>query len=321
MDDHDRHGDHTSTTYDRLGRTQRARPTSAASCIPTRLRHRRAALGQTTANLTISGRPASTIPCSIGTTYDDLGRVQSVTSYCGHRRERRRQPGRGHLRWLGQPKQEYQAHDGVVDTGPRPVYNTTTTTATAPLRAPADRRLTTGSRRSMYPNGDATFNYNYAAGVDAIMSRLSTSATTGTLASLQISRPGPDRRGRRRAATEAHLSRPIRQRDRPRPLRPRLRISFGSGRRPRAACSTSTPTTYDRAGNVSNESNIDRRTARARVYCYDAARSLDQWSLDGISAADLVARLPGQRPFGRQYNAANEETPTLGSSVYDLPAT
>ncbi len=163
-------GDHTSTDYDRTGRT--------ISTTDQRGVVHEYSYGES--GTPAAGRPtrddATTIPggsgvdtsvVSIVTGYDDIGRVQLVGSY-------------SYVSGVGDPVnqiervfdgwgnlyREYQEHDGSVDAKTPYVQYDYADGATG------DEAAYLRLDQVTYPNG-RQIGYNYAAGVDSIMSRLS----------------------------------------------------------------------------------------------------------------------------------------------------
>ena len=168
--------DHTSTTYDWQGRVL---TTTDPNDLSLPVADQRGVTHTYTYDL--AGQvvlDSATIPAastgvdqsvlSIGTTYDDLGRVQTVTSYSTT-------DGTGtpvnqvedsYDGW-GNLAEEWQSHAGAVDTSDPPSVEYTyldgpTTGVAGYLRL----------SQIAYPSAGSTVNYNYPAGVDAVMSRL-----------------------------------------------------------------------------------------------------------------------------------------------------
>ncbi len=142
---------------------------------------------------------------AIVTAYDDTGRVSTVTSYDSATARTSgdvvNQVEYAYDGW-GNLYREYQEHDGAV--GGATLYTQYDYSDGATGGVAAFVRLAD----VVYPNG-RTIDYNYASGVDAVMSRLSSiSDSTGTLSAYKYLGLGQivEERGRRRGR-EADLSR------------------------------------------------------------------------------------------------------------------
>lgn len=170
-------GDHVSTTYDRLGRAtaktdQRGVVHEYLFDSAGRLAH------DCVTGLGTSGIVDDAI-LRISTTYDDIGRVETITSHDDP------DPGQGSVvnqvayvyNGWGNLAREYQAHDGAVDpqTTPGVQYGYADGASGGVAKYVRLSQVT-------YPNG-REIEYDYAAGVDDVMSRLSEiSDSAGTLA-------------------------------------------------------------------------------------------------------------------------------------------
>ena len=76
--------------------------------------------------------------------------------------------------------------------------------------------------------------------------------------------------------------------------------------------------TYDRAGNRTSRANATMTDGSLdESYSYDAADRLSAWSLGGTQQQSWSLDSLGNDLAAGTYNAANEETPTQGSSGYD----
>ena len=158
--------DHTSTTYDLLGRTltttdQRGVEHTYSYDTAGRLSADTATdLGET------QGVDGSIL--RISTTYDDLGRVETVTSYGDlDGTTVVNQVEYAYDGW-GNLIQEWQAHDGAVDPEPRRAYNTPIPTGPSGGIAKYVRLTDV-----IYPNSrDVVYGYGTTGSTDDIMSRL-----------------------------------------------------------------------------------------------------------------------------------------------------
>jgi YD repeat-containing protein len=75
--------------------------------------------------------------------------------------------------------------------------------------------------------------------------------------------------------------------------------------------------TYDRAGNRTSRTNaLD--SALSETYGYNNADELTSWSVNGVQQRTWTLDSLGNDLASGTYSAANEETPTQGSSGYDL---
>ncbi len=74
--------------------------------------------------------------------------------------------------------------------------------------------------------------------------------------------------------------------------------------------------TYDRAGNRTSRTN-ELNHDLDETYEYDALDRLVAWDLDGVEQKTWTLDSLGNNLSSGTYNAANEETPTQGSSGYD----
>ncbi len=104
----------------------------------------------------------------IGSTYDGLGRVQTVTSYSDTSGAAALTQVKYEYNGWGRVSKEYQEHDGVVDTGSLSVQYTYADGASDGVAKYA--RLS----NVVYPNGrNLHYGYGTAGAIDDIMSRLS----------------------------------------------------------------------------------------------------------------------------------------------------
>jgi YD repeat-containing protein len=182
-------GGHTSTTYDWLGRTTSM--TDQRGVAHTYLYDSAGRLRADTVDLTgeHSGQNVDNAVLAIVTTYDDLGRVAFTTSYSSadsqdwdsaHTVNQVEDLYDG---W-GNLTDQYQAHDGQVDTQSTPDVQYLYDDGAGTGGVAQYVRLS----QVKYPGGDRTIDYNYNTGaqgaVDDIMSRLSSmSDSVGPLSS------------------------------------------------------------------------------------------------------------------------------------------
>jgi RHS repeat-associated protein len=167
--------DRVSTVYDRLGRKtgtleQRGVVHEFAYDTAGRLS------GDTAISLGASGVVDSTV-LRIGTTYDDIGRVEYVTSYSNTAGSAVVNQVKYVYDAWGNVYREYEAHNGAVDANTPYVQYTYADGATGGVAKYV--RLSNVT----YPDGIHQAGYSYAAGVDNIMSRLS-SVDDGTIHSV-----------------------------------------------------------------------------------------------------------------------------------------
>ena len=163
-------GDHVSTAYDRLGRTvtttdQRGVEHTYLYDYAGRLAH------DCVTDLGSSGIVDDAI-LRISTTYDDIGRVHAVSSYDDP------DPGEGSVvnevqyayNGWGNLIQEWQSHDGAVDTQNTPAVQYTYQDGASGSTAKYVRLA-----EVTYPAGQAIeYGYGTAGAIDDIMSRLAT---------------------------------------------------------------------------------------------------------------------------------------------------
>jgi RHS repeat-associated protein len=160
--------DHTSTDYDRLGR--QISTTDQRGVVHEYTFDAAGRLSDDTAAELGSSGDVDGLIRSIHTSYDDVGRVQTVTSLgddSGGPAVPYNQVEYIYDGW-GNLAAEYQAHDGEVDEGTPPAvqyrYDDGASGGVAAYLRLSD---------VTYPGGNRHVGYNYAAGVDNIMSRLS----------------------------------------------------------------------------------------------------------------------------------------------------
>ena len=157
--------DHTSTSYDQLGRVKIA--TDQRGVEHDYLYDAAGRLSfDEVVDLGTSGVVDGSV-LSIGTLYDDMGRVEFTTSYPNSNGTGTpvNQVFDSYDGW-GNLSQEWQSHPGAVDPETTPSIQYTYADGAVDGVA-AYMRLS----QTTYPNG-RTVNYNYPSGVDAVMSRL-----------------------------------------------------------------------------------------------------------------------------------------------------
>jgi YD repeat-containing protein len=168
-------GDHTSTTYDRLGRTTSSTDQRGVVHEYTYDSAGRVS-ADTVTSLGLADQNVDGTIRRIGTAYDDVGRVRTVTSYGNtagtvvSNQVYDRYDGWGNL------AQEWQSHTGVVDTASTPsvqyVYDDGVAAGVANGEAKYVRLTDV-----IYPNGrDVQYGYGEgeAGAIDDVMSRLAT---------------------------------------------------------------------------------------------------------------------------------------------------
>ncbi len=173
--------DVTTTDYDRLGRVVVASDQRGVT-------HKYVydAAGRLSADVVTSLGPSGVVHGSvraIGTTYDDVGRVRTVTSYSDTAETEVVNQVKDAYDGWGNLKQEWQSVSGPVDTGSTPsvqyAYDDGYSTSGSDRPAPYLRLS-----RTIYPNGrDVQYGYGTTGAIDDIMSRLeSIGDNSGTFA-------------------------------------------------------------------------------------------------------------------------------------------
>jgi RHS repeat-associated protein len=304
-------GDHVSASYDRLGRTttktdQRGVEHTYVYDSAGRLAHDR---------VTDLGESAIVDDAilRISTSYDDVGRVQTVTS-CDDA-----DVGEGNVvnqieyvydGW-GQVAREYQEHDGAVDQYTPYVDYGYEDGATGGVAKYVRLSQVT------YPNGrEVQYGYGAAQATDDIMSRLATIGDgTDTYASYQYLGAG-------RIVVEDYEDIEVKldyaadefaALDRFGRVLDQVWTDYGAD--PDVTLDEYTYT-YDRAGaraSRTNELNGDL----SETYEFDDLDRLIAWDIDGVEQETWEYDSLGNDLASGTYNAANEETPDQGSSGYD----
>ena len=183
-------GDHVSTAYDRLGRVHST--TDQRGVTHEFLYNTAGRLKGDVVDLSgeLPDQNVDDTITAIGTTYDDLGRVEFVSSLCGEDTNEDGLPDevvnqvKEEYNGWGQVAREYQAHDGVVDTGVNGTpfvqydYDDGYENPSETSRPAKYVRL----QSVTYPSADRVIEYGYGDAqstdinkvIDAVMSRLET---------------------------------------------------------------------------------------------------------------------------------------------------
>jgi len=160
-------GDHVSTAYDRLGRT-----TSTTDQRGVIHAYSYDSAGRPSADTASSLGSSGIVDGSIrriGTTYDDVGRVQYVTSYSDTSGTTAVNQVKYEYNGWGRVSREYQEHDGTVDASTLFVQYDYADGATGGVAKYVRLDEVT------YPNGrEVHYDYGTTAAIDDIMSRLAT---------------------------------------------------------------------------------------------------------------------------------------------------
>jgi len=319
--------DQVKTAYDRLGRT--ATTTDQRGVVHTYTFDTAGRLSADTATNLGSSNIVDDSVLRIGTTYDDLGRVQTVTSYSDTSGNSPVNQVKYVYNSWGQVAREYQAHDVTGSLWPSPSVQYTYDAPRVSGEGQSEPVKYVRLSQVTYPNGREV-NYDYSGAIDNVMSRLSAifddanddgDIDTGedVYASYKYLGAG--------SVVEENYE----QAD--------VKLSYldasdnvtGLDRFDRVVDQvwedySGTPTpideytyTYDRAGNRTGRANETKTDGSLdETYTYDALDRLASWSLDG-SLQKSWAEMDG---LGNdlatgEYNAANEMTPDVGSSGYD----
>jgi len=312
-------GDHTETTYDRLGRT--VTTTDQRGVVHTYGYDAAGRLSDdAVTNWGSSGVVDETV-ADIDTTYDDIGRVRSVSSLgTGSPAATRNEVEYIYDGW-GKEIEEYQAHNGYVDEQNTPSVQYTYDDG-AVSGVAAYLRMTD----VVYPNGRQV-GYNYAAGVDSIMSRLTLifedDNGNGILDSGETVESAYKYLGLGQIVEEDDAAAKLTY------LNSDGTNVTGLDRFGRVADQIwenydASPTVfdhysyeYDRAGNVTSKANI-LDTDLSETYQYDALDRLTSWSVGGTTQKTWSYDSLGNNvstATGGTYNSANEETAIVGNAV------
>ena len=203
----------------------------------------------------------------------------------------------------------------AVDTGTTPKVQYVYADGATGSKA-AYLRLT----QTIYPNG-RTVNYNYATGVNAIMSRLSSiSESNGTVdASYKYLGLGtivkenyeqPDIK----LDYDPSANNSLTGLDRFGRVIDQLWASYNSTPNPLEEYTYA----FNRAGNATDRTNVNHAALNDH-FVYDAVNRLTEWDEGSPLVQQKTWTLDalGNDLGSGTYNAANEETPTQGSSAYD----
>ena len=253
----------------------------------------------------------------LGTTYDDMGRVETLTSFADTAGTMAVNQVKYAYNGWGLLAREYQEHDGPVDGNTPFVQYFYETGAVGVSPVPA-KYVRLG--QLVYPNGrEVNYDYGTTGAIDDIMSRLSAIEDddgSTVLASYKYLGAG-------RIVTEDYEDVPVKLDynaddnlggfDRFGRVVDQLWTDYGAN--PAVAIDRYTYT-YDRAGNrtaKTNELNHDLD----ETYGYDPLDRLEWWNLDGVRQKTWSLDGLGNNLAAGTYNPANEATPMVGSSGYD----
>ena len=306
--------DHTSTTYDLMGRTVTA--TDERGVVHT---YSYDSAGRLSADTVTSFGPSGAVDETvneIATAYDDVGRVQTVTSLglVGSVETVLNQVEEAYDGW-GNVVQEWQSHTGAVDTGSTPSVQYTYSDGAVGGVAQYVRLTDL-----IYPNG-RDVQYDYTNAVDEVMSRITSIGTVGeSTPESAYTYLGADT-----IASESYPQAQVKLDysadnfaawDRFGRVLEQVWSSYGvnSGN---AGTLDGYSYTYDRAGNRTSQINLTD-AALSETFSYDGLDRLTQYSVNGVTQQTWSLDSLGNDLSAGTYDAANEETPTTGSSGYDL---
>jgi RHS repeat-associated protein len=313
------HGDHFSTEYDQLGRTTST--TDQRGVEHDYIFDSAGRLSADTVDLIgeHTGQNVDDSILAIVTAYDDVGRVQTVTSYDSATARLTadivNQDEYIYDGW-GNVKYEWQAHDGPVDdenTNPSVeyIYGDGATGGVAKYN-----RLVF----VFYPNGDHFHQYAYgnAGSVDDIMSRVERIGAGGDLYATY------KYLGASKIVVEDYAEAEVKldytannfaALDRFGRVLDQIWTDYGAN--PDVAIDHYTYS-YDRAGNRTSKVNVLKTDhSLDETYDYDALDRLTAWDLGGVRQKTWSYDALGNDLSAGTFNAANEETPDQGSSGYD----
>ena len=265
---------------------------------------------------------------AIGTTYDDIGRVEKVTCYSALTQVNGQYVGDpNHVAneveyvydsW-GNLAAEYQEHDGAVDANTlvsvqytySDGYSTSGSDRPAPYVRPTD---------VVYRNGrDVQYGYGTANAIDDIMSRLET-ITDNDGASVAYKYLGTGQIVEEDYVTSqtklSYLdgSGNVTGLDRFGRIEDQIWTDYGAD--PDAVIDHY-HYEYDRAGNRVSKDNVLNEDLN-ETYVYDDVNRLKAWYVDDVLQKEWTLDSLGNNLDAGDYNAANEETPTgLSGDVYD----
>ncbi len=315
--------DHTSTTYDWLGRTTSA--TDQRGIVHTYLYDSAGRLSEDEATAPGGWGNVDNTVQAIGTTYDDMGRVQSVTSYADTAETTVVNQVQDAYDGWGNLVREWQANDGPVDTNSTPsIQYTYSDGASAGV---AEYLRQTGV---IYPDGrDVQYGYGTTGAVDDLMSRLAEiTDSTGVDVAFEYL-------GLSKIVVEDNLAAHVTLDydpngddsfagfDRFGRIVDQLWVEYGTS--PAVTLDEYTYT-FDRAGTVHSKSNFTD-AALDEVYGYNALDELtsvtrngsayELWTLDSLG--NWLSSTTGGTTDTKTFDPANEETSSTASatSQYD----
>ncbi len=220
--------------------------------------------------------------------------------------------------------EEWQSHDGAVDTQNTPAVQYTYQDGASGSTAKYVRLA-----EVIYPNGRAVgYDYGTAGAVDAIMSRLSSifddANSNGTLDTGETVDAAYKYLGAGQIVEEDYQQASVKlsyldsngdvtRLDRFGRVTDQLWTDYGQT--PNVALDEYLYT-YDRAGNRTARDNA-LNNALDESYTYDGLDRLTEWDINGSQQKTWTLDALGNNLAAGTYNAANEETPTAGSSGYD----
>ena len=268
----------------------------------------------------------------IVTAYDNVGRVESVTSYADTSQTTPVNQVQYAYDGWGNLAQEWQAHDGLVATGTPSVqygYDDGYETSSETSRPASYVRL----KSVTYPNG-REIDYNYAAGVDNVMSRLSATYNdanhNGDIDSGEDVFASYKYLGLGQIVEEDDGGDTLTYLDSNGNLTGLDRFGRVVDQVWKDASNNPIDEytyVYDPAGNVTSKTNVLKTDhSLDQRYTYDALNRLiesDLWDVQGqtwsVQETWTLDALGNDLSSGTggTYNLANEETPTVGGSAYD----
>jgi RHS repeat-associated protein len=316
------YGDHVSTAYDRLGRTTGT--TDQRGVVHEYTFDSAGRLSADTASDLGSSGDVDGGVRRIGTAYDDLGRVETVTSYSDTSGTTVVNQVKYVYTGWGQVAREYQEHDGAVDANTLLVqYDYEDGAASGVAKYVRLEQVT-------YPNGrEVQYGYGTTGAVDDIMSRLATIGDgTTTQAAYTYLGAGKivveDYVESQTRLTYLNSSDAVTGLDRFGRVADQIWERYGDD----PAVLDEYTYTYDRAGNRTSRDN-ELHAAFDEDYTYNGldelvsssrADDFDQsWTLDGLG--NFSAFDDDGASQTRTANGANEITAITGgwaSPVYDL---
>ena len=263
----------------------------------------------------------------IGTTYDDLGRVQTVTSYSDTSGATPVNQVKYVYNSWGQVAREYQAHDGTVNTLTTPSIQYTYDAPRVSGEGQSEPVKYVRLSQVTYPNGREV-NYDYSGAIDNVMSRLSAifddANDDGDIDTGEDVYASYKYLGAGRIVEENYEQADV-------------KLTYldssdnvtGLDRFGRVVDQvwedySGTPTaidrytyTYDRASSRIARDN-ELHSALGEDYIYDNLDRLAEWKLNNVSQKTWSLDSQGNNLSAGTYNEANEETPTgMSGNLYD----